>query len=52
MKCLFYDGELIWDSDANLEDVCCEALEGDGGIVGYYTCSECGRSYEISDPIK
>ena len=52
LKCLLCDGELIWDSDANLEDVCSEALEGDGGVVGYYTCSKCGRSYEISDPIK
>lgn len=52
LKCLLCDGELVWDSDANLEDVSSEAFENDGGVVSYYTCSKCGRSYEISDPVK
>ena len=52
LRCLFCGGELIWDSDANIEDVHCDAQDGDGGVATYYTCSKCGRSYEICDPIK
>jgi DNA-directed RNA polymerase subunit RPC12/RpoP len=52
MECLFCGGRLIWDSDANIEDVHSMAEEGDGGVASYYTCSRCGRSYEICDPIK
>lgn len=48
MKCLICGGELCWSSDFTRNDVF-----GDGdeeGIVSYYTCTVCGREYEVSDP--
>ena len=51
-RCIFCGGELIWNSDTNLEEICSEAQEDDGGVVSFYTCSKCGRSYEICEPIK
>ena len=49
--CLFCGGDLIWDSDENLDTVSgCE--DDDEGIVTFYTCSNCGRFYEIADPQK
>lgn len=50
IKCFFCGSELIWGSDFNLEEVCDLAKEGDGGVVSYYTCPTCGRTYEVCDP--
>ena len=33
LKCLFCGGDLIWDGDANLEDVYDEAQDDDGGVI-------------------
>lgn len=51
MKCLIYGGDLCWDSDFDLSDVR-DAPEDDGGIISVYHCKNCGRDYEISDPVK
>ena len=44
----FYCGaDIVWDSDSNIVEE--EELD-DAGVVSYYHCTRCGRSYEISDP--
>lgn len=51
MSCYFCGGQLIWNTDENTCDVYCgEYDEDDDGIVSVWTCSRCGRMYEIIDP--
>lgn len=47
-RCFYCGHELVWNSDFMLSDV--SEVEDDDGIVSYYTCPCCGRTYEISDP--
>jgi DNA-directed RNA polymerase subunit RPC12/RpoP len=49
-RCLICGGELCWENDFSAEEVL--DREDDGGIVSYYHCMNCGREYEISDPVK
>ena len=49
-RCPICGGELCWESDFSAEEVL--DREDDGGIVSYYHCMNCGREYEISDPVK
>jgi DNA-directed RNA polymerase subunit RPC12/RpoP len=49
-RCPICGGELCWESDFNAEEVL--GRDDDGGIVSYYHCMNCGREYEISDPVK
>lgn len=51
MRCLFCGGELVWDSDFNLNEVR-DADDDDNGVLSVYHSSVCGRDYEISDPVK
>lgn len=52
LKCIFCDGDLRWESDANADEVYDNYEGDDGAVIGYYTCTKCGRSYEIVDPPK
>jgi len=52
MHCPKCGGELILDSSMSLCDVYDNAEGDTEGIVDYYTCSKCGREYEICDPNK
>ena len=51
MKCPICGGELCWNNDFDASEVN-GGDENDGGIISYYTCMNCGREYEISDPPK
>lgn len=46
-RCFLCGTELIRNSDFSRSDI---YDDDDGGIVSYYTCPHCGRTYEISDP--
>lgn len=48
-RCYFCGHELVWNNDFDLSDISGDE-EDDTGIVSYYTCPHCGRTYEISDP--
>lgn len=50
--CPLCGGEMIWDSNANASDVCDFYEDDDEAVVSYYTCSKCGRNYEIIDPLR
>lgn len=51
-KCFFCGGDVNWESDANASDVSDMYDEDDTATVSYYSCSRCGRSYEIIEPPK
>ncbi len=50
-KCIFCGGDLCWNNDFDMSDVTGDDND-DGGIVSFYTCMHCERSYEISDQPK
>lgn len=52
LKCPLCGGELAWHSDQNAADVSDEYEGDESAIVSYYTCSRCGRDFEIFDPTK
>lgn len=52
MKCLFCNGDLIWENDFQANEVSDMYEDDDDAVVGFYTCSKCGRKYEIYDPPK
>lgn len=47
-RCYLCGGRAIWGNDFTFEDY---GAEGEG-IVHTYTCSECGASYEVYEPIE
>lgn len=49
-KCLYCGGDLCWGEDAPANEVCVGYDEEDTAVWSIYTCSGCGRNYEISDP--
>lgn len=50
-KCCFTFGTpLIWDSDANANEVSSEYDDDDFATIQYYHCPKCGRSYEVVEP--
>lgn len=50
MNCYFCGGDLIWDSDSNANEIGTNYDDTDPATVSFYTCSKCGRSYEIYEP--
>lgn len=44
--CYFCGGKLNWDSDSEPYE------DDDVAIETYYTCTNCGREYTITDPNK
>ena len=50
LKCPFCDGDLIWNSDCDVQELCDDYDEDDTAIASYYLCSRCGRDYEIIEP--
>lgn len=48
MKCLFCGGELCWNNDFTRDDTFADGEEK--SLVSTYTCLECGRDYEITEP--
>lgn len=50
LRCIFCGGELRWESDADAYDVSDMYSDEDGGVCGFYTCTRCGRFYEVLDP--
>ena len=51
MKCPFCGGELAWNSDFNANELYDgEYSEDDPAVVSYYTCTRCGRPYEVCEP--
>lgn len=49
-RCFFCYHEVIWDNDFMLSEV--SDIDDDEAIVSYYLCPFCGRSYEVSEPLK
>lgn len=51
MRCFYCCGDIIWNNDFDESDVIGHDTSGDSGrIVSYFTCSVCGREYEVFEP--
>jgi len=50
LECPFCHGELIWGEDVNISDVEDTKETNDTDIMSNYTCSKCGRYFEIFYP--
>ena len=52
LKCLICGGDLCWDSNTTTADLY-DDYEGDNiAVVNHLHCTNCGRDYEIVDPIE
>lgn len=50
---MFFCGhELVWNCNESLQDMSDDYIEDPEATFRMHTCSHCGRTYEISDPIK
>lgn len=52
LKCPICGGDLVWGNDFDACDVSDNYEKDDGAVVSNYTCSKCGRYYEIYEPCK
>ena len=52
MRCPFCNGQLVWQSDDNANELSDDYAEDDCAVVSFYVCSCCGRDFEIFDPPK
>lgn len=51
LKCPLCGGELIWGNDEMASDVIGGDYENDDdALISFYTCSVCGRMFDIIDP--
>ena len=50
LRCPLCGGDLIWGGDAMASEICDEYSEEDTAVWSNYTCSVCGRYYEIYEP--
>jgi len=50
MRCFLCGGPLCWNSDFDAYDVSDMYEEDDYAVCGFYTCTCCGRYYEVLDP--
>ena len=47
-KCFYCGADVIWGSEEMLSDLSgCEIPEEEDTIVGFFTCSKCGATYEV-----
>ena len=50
-KCFYCGTSLGWEDDANIADLLDLDLD-EYGTVSFFHCPNCGRSYEIYEPLR